>query len=111
MKSIAHEISGRIERGEIDDFASCRHCHMEICEPSLLDVCKDLQSQGTNTVLVHPLFISPFGKHVTKDIPRIVDDVSRSLPQMDVRLTKVFGEDDQLLVEGALKVARDAKID
>ncbi len=80
-----------------------KHAHMEIASPGLMEVTSTLAEDGVKRVIVHPLFISPAGKHVTQDIPKIVDEVKSSLG-VDLVLTEAYGSDLDLLKGGVERV-------
>ena len=66
-------------------------CHMEIASPSIQDGISLLLDAGVEEIICHPFFLSP-GRHVTQDIPQLVqesiDSLSVSIP---VRTTEPVG--------------------
>ena len=87
------------------------HAHMEITEPSLSSAVLTLRADPTVTrILVHPLFISPFGKHVTKDVPALVAGCVAEAEADgwtgEIMLTDCFGEDPVTLVKGVEEVIK-----
>jgi len=56
--------------------------HMEIASPSIEDVLTEfVMHQNIKQVICHPYFLSP-GRHVTEDIPELVQDAKQKLLQM-----------------------------
>lgn len=67
-----------------------RHAHMELAEPSIASGFADCVAAGGTDVTVFPYMLSP-GKHVTRDIPRLVDEAARAHPDVAYRVTPAFG--------------------
>jgi len=68
-----------------------RACHMEIAPPFIQDGIRDLVLAGVDEIVCHPYFLSP-GKHVTQDIPKLVDESLETLDvQIPVRTTDPVG--------------------
>jgi sirohydrochlorin ferrochelatase len=61
---------------------------MELADPTLSSVIKEVvQSEGVKDFLVHPLFISPLGKHVRVDIPEIVREINEEVRMVNMGRT------------------------
>jgi hypothetical protein len=78
--------------------------HMEIATPSIPQGLEWLVSQQVDEIICHPYFLSP-GRHVTQDIPQIVQQAIQDL-QIDpmsipVRTTEPVGS-NTLLMMGAI---------
>ena len=57
-----------------------RAAHMEIAEPSIPEVLQVLlEEDGVDEIVCHPFFLSPDGRHVSEDIPRIVEGAKKDL--------------------------------
>lgn len=56
-----------------------RACHMEIAHPSIPEGLEALLKEGVDEIVCHPYFLSPDGRHVSEDIPRIVKGAIESL--------------------------------
>jgi len=67
-----------------------RHAHMELAEPSIAAGFAECVGAGATEVIVFPYMLSP-GKHVTRDVPRLVAEVARQFPQTRFRVTDAFG--------------------
>ena len=50
---------------------------------------------GATEVIAFPYMLSP-GKHVTRDIPRLVEEAARDFPQVSYRVTDAFGVNEKL---------------
>jgi sirohydrochlorin ferrochelatase len=72
-----------------------RHAHMELAEPSISHGFASCVSDGATDVTVFPYMLSP-GKHVTRDIPRLVAEAAAPFPQVSYRVTAAFGVDEKL---------------
>ena len=86
-------------------FLPTRHAHMEITSPSLHETVSSITKDPTCTrILIHPLFISPYGKHMTIDIPRMVEECQAAAKEEgwggEIVLTECMGDDLMNLVRG-----------
>lgn len=52
--------------------------YMELCEPSLEKVCKDLSQQGFNMINIYPVFFAA-GTHLRIDVPKQLDAIEADL--------------------------------
>ncbi len=69
--------------------------HMEIAKPSLADAVARALSEGAEDIVVVPFFLSP-GRHVTGDIPRLVEEARASHPGTRIRLAAHLGDSEHL---------------
>mmetsp|Transcript_8792 Transcript_8792/g.15967 ORF Transcript_8792/g.15967 Transcript_8792/m.15967 type:complete len:196 (+) Transcript_8792:183-770(+) len=83
-------------------YYACLACHMELASPSLLETINSL-SHPPPKVFLSPVFISPLGKHVKTDIPKIAEDVQRETG-VTVEIGKVVGDDLNLLADAIINV-------
>ncbi len=72
-----------------------RHSHMELAEPSIAQGFAECVSNGATEVIAFPYMLSP-GKHVTRDIPRLVQEAAQAFPQVSYRVTDAFGVNEKL---------------
>ena len=71
---------------------------MEIATPSIPDGIKALVDLGVDEIICHPYFLSP-GRHVTEDIPRIVNQAVEDLSiKIPVITTEPLGYNTQLMI-------------
>jgi sirohydrochlorin ferrochelatase len=72
-----------------------RHAHMELAEPSIGAGFADCVRAGATEVIAFPYMLSP-GKHVTRDVPRLVAEAARGFPGTAYRVTDAFGVHEKL---------------
>lgn len=83
-----------------------RYAHMELAEPSIPQGFADCVRAGATEVIAFPYMLSP-GKHVTRDIPRLVEDAAREFPTVAYRVTDAFGVNEKLAELIALRAGVD----
>lgn len=69
---------------------------LELAEPSIPAAIDAAAAGGATTVLVLPYFLHP-GRHLSDDLPAIVAEAHRRLPDVEVRLLGSFGAEPELL--------------
>ena len=69
---------------------------LELAEPSIGDAIDAAVAAGATSVAVLPHLLYP-GRHVTRDIPAIVDAAAGRHPGVAVRLLPAFGTDPQVI--------------
>jgi sirohydrochlorin ferrochelatase len=79
----------------VGDGVLVRHAHMELAEPSIAQGFEACVSGGATEVVAFPYMLSP-GKHVTRDIPRLVAEAAAAHPQVGYRVTDAFGVTEKL---------------
>eukprot|EP00590_Aulacoseira_subarctica_P010879 CAMPEP_0172424082 /NCGR_PEP_ID=MMETSP1064-20121228/21229_1 /TAXON_ID=202472 /ORGANISM="Aulacoseira subarctica , Strain CCAP 1002/5" /LENGTH=283 /DNA_ID=CAMNT_0013165835 /DNA_START=19 /DNA_END=873 /DNA_ORIENTATION=+ len=62
-----------------------RAAHMEIASPSIEDGLRNLVANGAYRIVCHPMFLS-LGKHAMEDVPRLIEEATKSI-QMDPTIT------------------------
>ncbi|MGE5098788.1 MAG: CbiX/SirB N-terminal domain-containing protein, partial [Deltaproteobacteria bacterium] len=72
-----------------------RHSHMELAEPSIAQGFADCVRAGASEVIAFPYMLSP-GKHVTRDVPRLVAEAATEFPNVSFRVTGAFGVHEKL---------------
>jgi sirohydrochlorin ferrochelatase len=83
-----------------------RFAHMELAEPSIAQGFADCVKGGATEVVAFPYMLSP-GKHVTRDIPRLVQEAAAAFPQITFRVTDAFGVHEKLAELVALRAGVD----
>ena len=74
--------------------------HMELANPSIQEGMEELVKSGVDEIVCHPYFLSPDGRHVREDIPRLVDEAIQALQvQVPVRTTEAVGSDMNVMLE------------
>lgn len=72
-----------------------RHAHMELADPSIPQGFAECVRAGATDVVAFPYMLSP-GKHVTRDVPRLVAEAAREFPNVTYRVTDAFGVNEKL---------------
>ncbi len=72
-----------------------RHAHMELAQPSIAEGFAECVRAGATEVVAFPYMLSP-GKHVTRDVPRLVAEAAREFPNTAYRVTDAFGVHEKL---------------
>jgi sirohydrochlorin ferrochelatase len=63
---------------------------LEIASPSIPEGIKQCIEEGASSVTVLPYFLAA-GRHVTEDIPSIVEDVRKEFPEVSISITQHIG--------------------
>lgn len=90
----------------VGDGIIVRHAHMELAEPSIAAGFADCVGAGATEVIAFPYMLSP-GKHVTRDVPRLVTEAARAFPEIAFRVTDAFGVHEKLAELIALRAGVD----
>jgi sirohydrochlorin ferrochelatase len=72
-----------------------RVAHMELASPTIADGFEACVASGATEIVAFPYMLSP-GKHSTRDIPRMVAEVSALHPAIPVQVTTAFGVNEAL---------------
>ncbi|MEP7064393.1 MAG: CbiX/SirB N-terminal domain-containing protein [Gemmatimonadota bacterium] len=72
-----------------------RVAHMELAAPTIADGFEACIAAGATEIVAFPYMLSP-GKHSTRDIPRMVAEISAAHPEIPVQVTTAFGVNEQL---------------
>lgn len=64
--------------------------YMELCEPSLKQVCTLLKQQGYQHIDIYPLFFAA-GRHLRKDVPEQLEELEKEL-QLTTQLHDPVGQ-------------------
>jgi len=83
-----------------------RHAHMELAQPSIAEGFADCVRAGATEIVAFPYMLSP-GKHVTRDVPRLVAEAAREFPNTAYRVTDAFGVHEKLAELIALRSGID----
>jgi sirohydrochlorin ferrochelatase len=79
----------------VGDNAIVRFAHMELAEPSIAQGFADCANSGATEVVAFPYMLSP-GKHVSRDVPRLVSEAAAAFPNIAFRVTGAFGVHEKL---------------
>ena len=72
-----------------------RYAHMELAQPSIAQSFAACVDAGATEVIAFPYMLSP-GKHVTRDIPRLVEEAAAAHPRVAFRVTGAFGVNEMM---------------
>ena len=68
--------------------------YMELCEPSLEQVCEDLAKDGYQIINVYPLFFAA-GRHLRIDVPLQLKDIEKKLG-IQTKLHRPVGQEESV---------------
>jgi sirohydrochlorin ferrochelatase len=68
---------------------------LELCGPSFAETMATCAAHGAERVVVVPVFLHP-GRHVVRDVPRLVDEARAAYPRMEVLLAASLGDHPEL---------------
>lgn len=66
--------------------------HMELAKPTIEDGINELLQNHVDHIIVHPYMLGP-GKHASKDIPRMIDELKHLFPTITFHITEPLGVD------------------
>src|SRR5205807_2053732 len=72
-----------------------RYAHMELAEPSIAQGFAACANAGATEVIAFPYMLSP-GKHVSRDVPRLVAEAAAAFPDVSYRVAGAFGIHEKL---------------
>ena len=90
----------------VGDNALVRFAHMELAEPSIAQGFADCANAGATEVIAFPYMLSP-GKHVSRDVPRLVSEAAAAFPHVAFRVTGAFGVHEKLAELIAIRTGVD----
>jgi sirohydrochlorin ferrochelatase len=93
----------------VGDSVLVRYAHMELAEPTIAQGFADCVRSGATEVIAFPYMLSP-GKHVTRDVPRLVAEAAREFPDVAYRVTEAFGVHEKLAELIALRAGIDVAV-
>jgi sirohydrochlorin ferrochelatase len=82
---------------------------LELCGPTFPETIATCAARGADRVVVVPVFLHP-GRHVVRDVPRLVAEARAAYPQMEVLLAASLGDHPALrpLVTDLVRRALDS---
>lgn len=90
----------------VGDGVLVHYAHMELAEPTIAQGFAACVRGGATEVIAFPYMLSP-GKHVTRDVPRLVAEAAREFPNLTYRVTGAFGVHEKLAELIALRAGVD----
>ena len=73
-----------------------RCAFLELQQPDLASAAKELIAQDATHIAVVPMFLG-MGRHAREDLPRLVDELRREHPGIQIELRPAVGENPRLL--------------
>jgi sirohydrochlorin cobaltochelatase len=73
-----------------------RCAFLELEQPGLLAAATELAAAGAARVSIVPMFLGT-GRHAREDLPRLLEQLRRTLPSVEFDLQRPVGEDSRLL--------------
>ena len=70
--------------------------YMDLVEPSLFSVTKQLSNNGIKKIKILPLFMSS-GGHINKDIPKQIKNLKARFPKINFELLSPIGEHPKII--------------
>ena len=69
--------------------------HLEVLPPNIAEGIELCIADGATEIVVHPYMLAP-GRHATKDVPRIVQEVALNHPTVTVSVSAPLGLHNKL---------------
>ncbi|KAL7575850.1 hypothetical protein ACA910_003168 [Epithemia clementina (nom. ined.)] len=97
-----------------------RAAHMEFAQPTIPDALQALIEEtgngNTNSndsldeIICHPFFLSPMGRHVSEDIPRIIEAAKKDLSiDIPITLTEPVGAETSVIMQAVHSLIQQSK--
>ena len=86
-------VASQILQREPGTLVQC--AYLELCTPALPDAATDLIARGARRLRIFPLFLG-VGKHAREDLPKLLEQIRKSHPGVEIELLPAVGELPQL---------------
>ncbi len=70
--------------------------YLELMEPDLRTCAATLAAEGVHEITIVPMFLG-VGRHAREDLPVLVEQLRRELPQVRFELRPAIGEDERVV--------------
>jgi sirohydrochlorin ferrochelatase len=74
------------ELARAGSFPMVEACFLELGQPDLAGATAHVTARGATQITVIPYFLTP-GKHMERDLPRLIDGISVAYPNLEIRVT------------------------
>lgn len=88
------KVSGLTKR--LDSSVEVACAYLELCQPDLEAAAAEMIASGVRHITILPMFLG-VGKHAREDLPRLVQALQASSPQIHFALKRAVSEDPRLL--------------
>ena len=85
-----NQLCERLKEEMDESFDIIDSAFLEIASPSIPEGIKQCIEAGANSVTVLPYFLAA-GRHVTEDIPSIVENAREKFPEVSISMTQHIG--------------------
>jgi sirohydrochlorin ferrochelatase len=79
-----------------EQYAIVHAAFLELAEPEIPEGIKHCVDHGATSIVVLPYFLNS-GRHVTEDIPNIVNSTKRDYPNIDIGIAAHIGGSDLMI--------------
>ncbi|MFT5048232.1 MAG: sirohydrochlorin ferrochelatase [Porticoccaceae bacterium] len=79
-----------------EQYAIVHAAFLELAEPEIPEGIKHCVDHGATSIVVLPYFLNS-GRHVTEDIPNIVNSTKRDYPNIDIGIAAHIGGSDLMM--------------
>lgn len=84
-----------VKKISMNEYELIEYAYLELAEPSLLQSIDDLINNGASKITVLPYFLNS-GKHVTKNIPDIIETAIEKYPNCKISLSSIIGMSEDM---------------
>lgn len=104
LENFAKKVATKLKKQEND----VKYAYIQFGKPSLSDAIEACLNENATRIIIHPLFIFSSGRHVTKDIPSVVENFKKKYPHISIICTEPLGLDENLIeiIKGKIESAK-----
>jgi len=86
-----NQLCERLSEDMSESFEIIHSAFLEIASPSIPQGIKQCIEAGSSSITILPYFLAA-GRHVTEDIPSIVNDACQEFPEVSISISRHIGE-------------------